>query len=228
MISHAIDYVGDRISLRLKRRLPNDCTRLRFFLAAVVPYCYVTDYLVVAVTLSLVALATDWLDGRLATQWDSKSAWGAKFDPWADKVYHWPHWLMLFLPWILPEWSEAYQAVYVNVPAWNLSAWPGSVIMMTTVVIFVYDLALGIIARAIDKNMRTNQFARMKTAVLLPTTWVLLVISCMPDEWFVPLSYVKWGLLQLSMLSLAVAVGLTFMSTYVYLNDLGRRYKLFG
>lgn len=70
-------------------RLPTALTLLRFALAPTIAGLVVLATpmaAMAALTLFLIAAATDWLDGFIARRAGAVSALGARLDPWADKA----------------------------------------------------------------------------------------------------------------------------------------------
>jgi cardiolipin synthase len=84
--------------------LPNLLTLLRLLLAAPVVYAIATGQAAVALVLFIAAGFTDLLDGAAARRFGTVTAWGAYFDPIADKVLLSSVFIAMTWAGILPAW----------------------------------------------------------------------------------------------------------------------------
>jgi len=69
--------------------IPNIITSLRVILIPVIVIVYYLPFAwsnLVAASIFVIAALSDWLDGYLARKWDQHTAFGAFFDPVADKL----------------------------------------------------------------------------------------------------------------------------------------------
>ena len=90
--------------------LPDQLTVARILSVPVVITLYVWDFPhneYWATVVFAVAMATDWLDGRLARRWDRTSVLGSLLDPMADKVLVLTVLIVLLDDGVFPAWMVA-------------------------------------------------------------------------------------------------------------------------
>lgn len=67
--------------------IPNTLTVSRFFLAPLIAYYFSEENYLLAVILTVIALLTDFFDGKIARATNQETSLGAFLDPIADKFY---------------------------------------------------------------------------------------------------------------------------------------------
>jgi CDP-diacylglycerol---glycerol-3-phosphate 3-phosphatidyltransferase len=90
--------------------LPDQLTVARILSVPVVIVLYEWDFPhneYWATVVFALAMATDWLDGRLARRWDRTSAFGSLLDPIADKILVLSVLIVLIADGVFPAWMVA-------------------------------------------------------------------------------------------------------------------------
>lgn len=85
----------------------NVVSLLRLVLTVPIVWLLLHDRNIEAVIVSLVAAATDWVDGRLARATHTVSEWGKVLDPVADKVLVGAVVIVLLIRGLMPMWFVA-------------------------------------------------------------------------------------------------------------------------
>ncbi len=136
--------------MNIYRDIANSLTILRILLIAPLIIFFQLNNLTVVFVIFLVGAITDLLDGYFARKSNTKSIWGAKYDPFADKIF-----ILIPLLWLVSK---------DIVPFWSLS------------LIILRDL-LVTSERNTDKNGRPAiKIAKAKTI----TTFISIILLIFP------------------------------------------------
>lgn len=87
--------------------IPNALSLLRLFLVPVFLWLLLTDQLVAALVVLMIAGASDWLDGYIARTYDQITSLGKLLDPAADRLYIFSTLIGLTLNGNIPFWFAA-------------------------------------------------------------------------------------------------------------------------
>jgi len=113
---------------------------------------YARTSLFVAVCLCL----SDWLDGYLARRWDCTSEFGARIEPWADKVAYWA------IIWA------------------GLTIMPIPALMYPVIAVLALHELVQVILVCLVRRIKTNRYAKRRVASIMVMSIALLSTHTVP------------------------------------------------